>query len=170
MLISRPVKIATAHTAHSFFFFNSNVVSILPISNPGVWHRNWGNTNITVEHPGNLETEFGSEYSHFSRTFMSLSCWEELPPIGMIEGIEVSLPDWTFTEHKNISAGEQRLIKSPGSCKDHGDNQQQNWRNNSYMEYKYRKFREINSSKRHPLTGISWHKTPNQAILTVTGR
>lgn len=57
---------------------------------------------------------------------MSLSCWEELPPTGRVEGIEVSLPNGTFTEHKNVSAGEQRLIKSTGSCKDHGDNKQLN--------------------------------------------
>lgn len=51
----------------------------------------------------------GSEYSHFSRTFIWLqSCWEELPPIGMVDGIEVSIPNWTFMEHKNTSAEEQR--------------------------------------------------------------
>ena len=68
--ILRAVKIAAAHTADIFLKFSCGEDSASSIPNPGVYQWNWGNRDIMVEYPGNSEMEFGSEYSHFSRTFI----------------------------------------------------------------------------------------------------
>lgn len=44
---------------------------------------------------------------------MSLRCWEAFPPVRKVEGIEVSVTNYTFMETKNSSAGKQRLMKGP---------------------------------------------------------
>ena len=72
------------------FFGNSAVVSILQTQFLMLaYGRGIGGTGILWW----SIMEFGSEYSHFSRAFMSLRCWEEFRPIGIVEGIEVSVPN-----------------------------------------------------------------------------